>query len=942
MGCLSSDSLAPGGAKPETLKPIHMAAVLSRPVESRAIADFLDSAIVEPSALVVEGEAGIGKTTLWMAGLEQAEKLGFLVLSASPAVAETVLAYAAVADMLAGVDPGTWATLPSPQRLAVDRVLLRTGTDDRATDPRAVAAGFVSLVKNLADQTPVLLAIDDLQWLDASSMQIVAFTARRLSGRVGVLGTIRTDPDGAGAASWLQLTKPEANRRIELGPLSLGGLREVLAERLGRSLPRPTMVRIHEVSRGNPFYALELARVVTDEVTTSEVPLPKTLADLVRARIGSLGAAVQGALLAASCSAAPTVELVARATGTDAEDVVGKLVDAEDKGIIQIDGHRVHFTHPLLARGVYHEATAAQRRSMHRNLADIVDEPELQAKHLAMAVAWGDPYTLQCLDKAAEMAHMRGAPAAAAEFLDRAVELGGDSPERRIRCARHHFEAGDFRQARTQLEQTIEQTERGVVRAEGLSLLATMNLLNGDFLASAQLLERALDEAGADLALRVPMLVTLSMAVFNAGQRAAATQSVEAAVEDAARLGQPHLLAQALAMREMLRFISGGGLDEACVQRAMELEDHHAATAVIFRPSAHNALFLAWTGELEYAHNEMASVRQHCIERGDESELIFVAVHSMLIEVWRGDFDAAAVIAEDAMERARQLGGDGPLSFALMMRATLAAYAGHVDDARRDANEALGASNRSYSSVLAQLPIVVLGFLEVSLEDYEAAATVLQPLLSAFDTARQATEIYVAAFLPDAIEALVHLGRLSEAEPMVDALECNGRRLDRAWMLAVGARCRSMLLAATGELDAAALAAQEAMDHHHRLLMPFERARTQLLLGQLQRRQRHRDAATTTLRDTLVAFEEMGTPLWADRARFELARATVALDSSGGLTLSEQRVAELAASGMTNRDVAAALFISPKTVEANLARIYRKLGIHSRAELGRLVGQGDG
>jgi DNA-binding NarL/FixJ family response regulator len=185
---------------------------------------------------------------------------------------------------------------------------------------------------------------------------------------------------------------------------------------------------------------------------------------------------------------------------------------------------------------------------------------------------------------------------------------------------------------------------------------------------------------------------------------------------------------------------------------------------------------------------------------------------------------------------------------------------------------------------------------------------------------------------------LIHLGRLDEAEPLIEALERNGRRLDRAWMLAVGARCRGMVLAAHGDLDDASRAVETAMAEHERLPMPFERARTQLILGRLQRRLGHRDAATKTLQAALESFEHLGTPLWADRASAELARADVGSRApAGGLTPTEQQVAELAASGMKNRDVAAALFISPKTVEVNLARIYRKLGIRSRAELGRLM-----
>lgn len=219
--------------------------------------------------------------------------------------------------------------------------------------------------------------------------------------------------------------------------------------------------------------------------------------------------------------------------------------------------------------------------------------------------------------------------------------------------------------------------------------------------------------------------------------------------------------------------------------------------------------------------------------------------------------------------------------------------------------------------------------------NYDAAAAALQPLVSKFDPASTPTELPNAGFMPDAIEALVQLGRLAEAQPLVEALERNGERLHRAWMRAVSARGRSMLLAARGDLDAASGAAQRAMTEHERLPMRFERARTQLLLGQLQRRQRRKGSASASLQEAFDVLEKLGVPLWADRARAELVRANVGPRHSGQLTPSERRVAELAASGMKNRDVATTLFISPNTVEANLARVYRKLGIRSRAELGR-------
>jgi DNA-binding CsgD family transcriptional regulator len=282
------------------------------------------------------------------------------------------------------------------------------------------------------------------------------------------------------------------------------------------------------------------------------------------------------------------------------------------------------------------------------------------------------------------------------------------------------------------------------------------------------------------------------------------------------------------------------------------------------------------------------------------------------------------------------------MSVALMIQGAVAAYAGDEHAARRDATAAQAAAARCDSPALVAVwPPTTLAFLEVSLGNYEAALDILGPLLSAVETAPDATEIFVAPFLPDAAEALIQLDRLDEAERLIEVLHGNGRRLDRPWMLAVGARCRAMLQAGRGDITAALATAERSLTEHRRLPMPFERARSQLLLGQLHRRQRRRDTSATALQEALQTFEQLGTPLWADRAKAELSRGVPGRRRSHGLTATEQNVAELAASGMTNRDIAAALFISPKTVEVNLSRIYRKLNIRSRTQLHRaLDGQG--
>lgn len=912
-----------------------------RQEETRAAINFLDAADSRPSGLVVEGDPGIGKTTMWLSIVEQAREHGFRVLSTRPGQAESVLAYGSLADLIGTVDTAILTELPAPQRRALDLVLLRADTTGDTTDRRAVGAGFLSVVKVLADQAPVLIAVDDLQWLDPSSQDVIAFVARRVTGPFGVLGTIRTERDG-GDASWLQLPTPTSIQRIRLHPLTIGALHAVLSTRLGQSFSRPAMARIQEISGGNPFYGLELARAMDGRPMRLDSPLPPTLSELVRTRISRVAATAGDALLAMSCLAAPTVEVVARATGAATRHVITALEDAENEGIVAVEGNRLSFSHPLLARGVYTGATPAKRRAMHARLAEIVEEPELHARHLALAATVGDPVTLASLDAAAETARRRGAPVAAAEFLDLAADLGGGTPERRIRSARHHFDAGDPVRAGVLLEETIERLPRGVLRAHAANLLALVRMLNHSFLDAADLLEGALDEVGGDSPLRVQTLNTMSFTLVNAGRSQAAEARVEEAVTAAERLDHPHLLSQALGMRVMLHFMRGDGLDEPNIRRACALEDREAEVSSAFSPCVQHALLMAWTGQLDEAHHAMLGVRSRFIDRGEEGELMFIDFHTVLIAIWRGDFAQATLVTEDAVERASHLNNDLPRFVALTVRAAMGAYAGREDQARCDVARALAAGQRCSSDRLAEWPVTALGFLEVSLGNYAAALETLRPLMQVLTARPKSTEIISASFLPDAVEALIRLGMLAEAEPYIDLLERNGARLGRAWMLAVGARSRATLLAARGDLAAATDAARHAMAEHEGLPMPFERARTQLLLGQLQRRQLHKDAASTTLHEALDVFENLDTPLWAARTRSELDRVNVHPTKTAGLTPSEYRVAELAATGMTNRAVAAALFISPKTVEANLARVYRKLVIHSRAELGHLMGRSDG
>jgi DNA-binding CsgD family transcriptional regulator len=907
-------------------------AAVSRTAESRAVAAFLDSSGSNPTVLVIEGEAGIGKTTLWLGALDQAHERGFHVLSARAGQAESGLTYAVLADLLEGVEQDVLDTLPKLQRVAIDRVLLQGDGTGPVTDERVVASAFLALVDRLSVSAPVIVAVDDVQWLDTSSQAVVAFAARRLKGRVGVLVTERIEADGRAGAAWLKLNRLDGVERIQVGPLSLGGLGRMIASRLGRAFSRPTMVRINEISGGNPFYALELARAIDGQSSPADAALPGSLADLMRSRLDQFSEGTQTVLLAAASMGAATVDLLADITEQSAEQIVELLEAPETNGIVQISGNRVRFAHPLLARGVYSVVGPARRRQMHRTLAGIVEQPELRARHLALAASSADPATLLALDTAADAARARGAPATAAELLDLAINLGGDTPARRVQCAEHHFRAGQSERADELLKPTVDELPSGPLRASALNLLAVIRIYDDSLLEAIELLGQALRDGHGDHVLTVRSLMLSSFAHLYSGALDDSVREAADALERARELSLPELTSQVLAMSVLAKCMRGDGVDEQSLERALELEDLDADVPIQFRACAAKVITQAWTGQLEAARRGAVELRQLCLDRGAESDVMAVASHSTLIEVWLGNFAAAAVVADEAIERAEHIDTQHVRGVALTSRATVAAHQGRAEAARSDAREALEISIECNTPQLALRATTILGFVEVSMGNYAEAAAVLQPLIDAFGVL-PGTEIRSIDFGPDAIEALIDVGRLDEAEPMIEKLETNGRRLDRAWLLATGARCRGMWWAAKGDLDQAMQALTAAMAEHDRLPMPFERARTLLVLGQLQRRQRLKQAASETFGEALREFERMGAALWVQRTRDELDRTKVGTPQNTALTPTEQKIAELATSGMTNREVAETLFVSLKTVEANLTQIYRKLGIRSRAQL---------
>lgn len=908
--------------------------MIGREVELSVIDEVLDRLAAPAFGLVVEGEAGIGKTTLWQEALLRAQERGIRVLSCRPAEGEARLAYAGLTDLFAQVGERELAGLPAPQRRALAAALLRVDPEG-VVEQRAVSAAVASLLAQWAGERGLLVAVDDVQWLDRSTARVLAFAVRRLDrARMGFLVSLRS---GVGIADPLGLSTAlgaDAVVRLRLAGLSLGALRELLAGRLP-ALSRPLLMRIARTSGGNPFFALELARALEaleGPHTDVSFALPQRLGELVSARLRRLPASARDALATAAALASPKLTLLARA-GCGIES----LEAAQRAGIVEALDGRVWFTHPLLAAGVYSSLPQRRRRELHRRLAGVVREPEERARHLALAATGPDERVARVLERAAGRVRARGAPLAAAELVEQALVLTPASRtagrrRRTFAAAEDYFYAGDRSRARSLLEEMLSEVSASPLRAEALRLLAEVHYYDDSWPTAVPLLQEA-RELTDDPGRRVRIEIDLAYALFNLGDPLASERLIGAALSQAAALDEPGLLARALGAQVAVMLVLGRGVDEATIERALRLEDWEERTVLPLRPSWFAGQSFLILGRLERAHEVFASLRLQLLERGLDSDLPATAWLTVWTECLRGDLATAELLAEEAVEGSRELESRTARALAMAARGLVGAYRGRTEDARRDCEEALELMRSIGWTFGTLIPLTVLGFLALSIGDVAEVNRVLGPLAEQLPTMGLTEPMVFGPFLPDELEALIAAGQLEPARGLLDELERQGRTLDRPWALATGGRCRALLLAADGELDAASATVERALAEHRRLEMPFELARTLLVRGGLQRRRRQKRLAKDSLEAARDIFERLGTPLWTAKADAELARLGLRRRTQG-LSETEQRVSALAAEGLTNRAIAAQLFISPKTVQAHLTRVYAQLGIHSRAQLG--------
>jgi hypothetical protein len=579
--------------------------LVGRDVEVAVLADFLAAAQSTPQGLVLDGEAGIGKTTLFDAAVMKAREHGFAVFSCRPAGAEAAFSFAALADLLSPVLPDGLGRLPVPRRRALAAALLLEEVEGSAPDEQAIAFAVFQLLGERGGG-PLLIAVDDVQWLDAASASVLAFALRRLAAApVAILVTRRSSDKEAAPLGLDRAFPSELLRRLRLGPLSLGATHRLLRERLGVSFPRPALVQLHETSGGNPFYALELGREQSGRRAGAgeRLTVPASLTGLVSARLAALSEEVREVLEPIALLSKPTVSIVER-VASDTTTVRRRLRTAETAAILERDDECVRFSHPLLAACVRAELDARRRRSLHRRLAELVGDPEQRARHLALGASGPSAEVADELEAASAIAALRGAPVGAAELAELSVSLTpGDAGRevlrrRQLLAADHHYASGDAERSRVILEPLLEQLQAGTERAAVLRRLGESS--TDDFERSERLLEQAFVEAKSDPRLRAEIVMPRVLTAFLRHGPAAAVKLARASAGVVEDSGDLVLLAMFLAELGFVE-LCADGVTPGVLERALELEQQVGPLPTQATPTFVEGLRLMYADEHEPA-----------------------------------------------------------------------------------------------------------------------------------------------------------------------------------------------------------------------------------------------------------------------------------------------------------------------------------------------------
>ncbi|BBB01520.1 putative LuxR family transcriptional regulator [Actinacidiphila reveromycinica] len=891
--------------------------------------------------LLLHGPAGIGKSVVLDALAARAADAGATVLRCSPAPADTALPYLGVIDLFARVPEDVVRALPSGPRTALRTALLRGHGPVGPYGGLAVRLAVLEALRLLAARAPVVLVVDGLQWLDAPSTEVLAFAARRLDGAdVRIAATERVAGDGPPARA---RCCPAGAAQVPVPPLDDDDVTLLLLA-AGVTLPPSALRGVLHAAAGNPLYALALGRDALraggPPVSDGHLPVPPELRALVLDRVRALPEPDRSVLLLAASAARPTLALLRSAAGTDA--TAAALDAAERCGAVSCDASgTVRFCHPLLPAALCADASGPARRRAHALLAGTVGDPVDAARHLALAHPQEDEATARGVMAAARTARERGDAATAAEL---AALAAGRTPADRVEAHdRRLLAAAGFacdaghREESERIAQSVLDTSASAPGRVAARLVLLRNA--GQALrAKGPLITDGLREAAGDRALEAKLYDWAALRGLLCGELAQAAEHALLAAGRAAAVGDTGTEVDALSTLARVRALTGEpAAAEAALDQALARADHGPRSWGIQRM---RAILTLDSDRVASAREQVLALLDATGGAADVEQDVASLVALTRVQVRAGECREALRTAEHC---ARVVAEAGLVSAPALYAAALAAtFGGDTQDACRLAREAVAASEADGDQLFLLRALAALGQAELFAGDRRRAARAVEPLRRALEigAAMGAADPPLLCWHADLAEALVTAGETDAAATVLGQARACVTGPVPGSVLASLERTEGLLAAATGHAKEGAVRLRSSAQRLRRLELPVELVRTLTALGAVERRARHRTAARAALTEALEWAERTGAVPLAARAGDELARVgAVARGAASGVSLTpaETRVAELVRGGATNREVAAELFISVKTVEGTLSRLYRKFGVRSRTELAHVM-----
>jgi DNA-binding CsgD family transcriptional regulator len=888
-------------------------------------------------ALVVVGEPGIGKTSLLEAAITRAS--GMRAIRTTGIEAEANLPYAALGEVV-GPLLGGLGRLPPPQSEAIEAALALRPSPAAARDRFATCAAFVGLLDVTAGEGPLLLVIDDAHWLDRSSAECLAYAARRLTGcRAGLLIAARPRADGPVLGS-------SSLPRLELAGLSDEDALELVRGIVPDAAPAAVESLI-ELAAGNPLALRELPAELSEDQRLGLAPIARltvateALGEAFEARLGALDPDARAAVVVAAAATDRELGAVLAAC-SDLGIEAGAIERAEAAGTLMIGEGRIRFSHPLVRSVAYDRSAPAERRRAHRALAGH-SGADGRAWHLAAATLGHDDEVAELLEASARRAGERGAHSVAADGLQRAAELSESEAGRSRRLYRAALSAalaGTYERCAALLAANADIDEP-LLRARSRHGLVLVNLTGGMGIAAeapGRLRTEADLVAATDPALAASMHADAALLAGTSGRFDLAAAAAERAESVLPRDASPTVRCQVRVLAGFSLTLKG---DAAAARRPLDEAGSMLAQVEALTPAIQSIVLglqgRICSGQERALRSELTRLIALARQTDTFGLLPFLLTVSADLAFRTGDWEAAERDSA-AVGLADEYGQGGILVFALVVRGRLRAARGRTDDARVDIERGAAHAGEVGMATVVNLGRSATGFLELGGGRAAEAIAALEPIADFAERSGLEDPTFIP-WAADLVEAYVRSGRADDAARVAASLSRRAERAGVPLPLALAARCRGLV---AGEGFEAHF--EDAVVNHERAEAPFEAARTLLAYGSRLHRARRRVEGRERLRAALEVFEELGAEPWIGQAKAELSAAGAIRRSPAAdpdeLSPQEIRVAREVAAGATNKEVAAQLFLSPKTIDFHLGRVYRKLDIHSRAELATLVAKG--